>query len=65
MGSAGALYQGLLYRQYAGADDDDTLTLQLVVPACMRQEILKDLHEGVIGDHLGDDKTFGRVKERF
>lgn len=58
------IFQGLLYRQYANPDDE-TVTLQLLVPACMREEILKDLHEGAMGGHLGGDKTFGRVKERY
>jgi hypothetical protein len=41
------------------------LLFQLIVPTCMREEILKDLHEGALGGHLGGDKTFGCMKERF
>ena len=58
-------YQGLLYRQYYVSSDDETITFQLVVPACMREEILKDLHEGAFEGHLGGDKTFGQMRERF
>ena len=31
----------------------------------MKEDVLRDLHEGVIRGHLGEDKTFERVKERF
>jgi hypothetical protein len=53
------VYQDLLCRQYA-CSDYETVTLQLIVPACMREEILKGS-----GRSLGGDKTFDRVKERF
>ena len=31
----------------------------------MKEEVLRDLHEGVMGGHLGEDKTLEKVKERF
>ena len=43
---------GLLYQKYESADGDRCY-LQLIVPASHRNEILKTLHEGVAGGHLG------------
>ena len=31
----------------------------------IRQDILRDLHEGVTGGHLGEVKTLSKLKERF
>ena len=56
--------RGCLYRQYIHPLDGHH-TLQLVVPASLRDSILRDLHEGVMGGHLGEEKTMNRVKERF
>ena len=39
--------------------------LQLIVPLCYRNKILQELHAGVVGGHLGQDKTLSRLKERF
>ena len=36
-----------------------------MIPASLKQEVLADLHEGVVGGHLGADKTLGRLRERF
>ena len=38
---------------------------QLVVPKKFRQDILRDLHEGVTGGHLGEAKTLSKLKERY
>lgn len=35
--------------------------LQTVVPEALQEEVLSDLHEGVMGGHLGTDKTLGRL----
>ena len=39
--------------------------LQLVVPHNLRDEILKEAHEGISGGHLGQEKTLHWLKERF
>ena len=38
---------------------------QLVVPEKFCRDILKEIHEGVIGGHLGQEKTVSKLKERF
>ncbi len=55
---------GILYRQYENPDDS-TITLQQLVPESKREEVLKEMHQGVLSGHLGEDKTLARVKERF
>ena len=39
--------------------------MQLVVPKKFCQDILRDLHEGVAGGHLGEVKTLSKLKQRF
>ena len=39
--------------------------LQVVIPRLMRKWILEELHAGVSGGHLGEDKMLGRLKERY
>ena len=55
---------GVLYRQFSEPQRDQKW-LQFVVPKNHRSDILASLHDGVAGGHLGQEKTFGRVKERF
>ena len=55
---------GLLYRRFLEPKSDQQW-IQLVVPKKCRPEILAALHEGVAGGHLGQEKTFHRVRERF
>ena len=55
---------GILWREYAQPREDRGWT-QLVVPKKFRQDILRDLHEGVTGGHLGEVKTLSKLKERF
>ena len=57
------MYQGQLYRQFE--KPEETVTLQLILPASMREDFLRDLHEGAAGGHLGTDKLFGLIQERF
>ena len=39
--------------------------LQLIVPYSLHPTVLKDIHEGAAGGHLGERKMLGRLKERF
>ena len=55
---------GLLHRRHE--NDQGTLKhLQLVVPKSLRQSVLQELHGGVSGGHMGEEKTANRLKERF
>ena len=57
---------GRLYRLYQNdMDDDDKVIHQLVIPLSKRSEVLKEMHEGTLRGHLGEDKTLARVRERF
>ena len=38
---------------------------KLVVPKVLHPEVLKELHEGSLGGHLGTKKTLWKLKERF
>ena len=58
------LQEGLLMRRFRDANTDST-RLQLVVPHCLRESILEELHGGIVGGHLGEEKTLGRLKQRF
>ena len=55
---------GLLFRRY-----EDTMGrkkwAQFVVPQVVRKEVLSALHNGITGGHLGEDKTRGKLQERF
>ena len=56
--------QGVLWRLYENVNGTSTQQ-QLVVPHCLREEILQDLHAGALGGHLGAEKTLAKAKERF
>ena len=38
---------------------------QLIVPRSLRDEILEELHAGVVGGHIGEEKTMAHLRERF
>ena len=59
------LEEGVLYRRYVPVDGRTNSHLQLVVPKSLRKEILKELHEGAMGAHLGEEKLLNQVKQRF
>ena len=42
-----------------------TSHLQLIVPYSLRQKVLAELHDGPLGGHLGGDKMYSRLKQRF
>ena len=54
----------MLYRRWE-SEAGEEIRWQLLVPRCMRQELLSQLHDGKTAGHLGVNKTMGRVKERF
>ena len=58
------LHNGLLYRRFVDKVTEKS-HLQLIVPLCYNNEILQELHAGVVGGHLGQDKTLSHLKERF
>ena len=53
---------GILYRYH---EDEGSSNVQVVVPKAARCQILKQLHEGAFGGHLGEAKTLNRLRERF
>ena len=53
-----------LYHQYDRPGDGEVVQ-QLVIPECKKTEGLKDMHEGILGGHLREEKTLGRIRERF
>ena len=38
---------------------------QLIAPSTLRDKIMEELHAGVVGGHLGEEKTFNQLKKRF
>ena len=55
---------GLLKRKY-DSEKGQRHWIQLVVPHVLREEIMKELHAGSLEGHLGEDKTLGKIQERF
>ena len=49
----------LLWRTYQSQETSQP-HLQLVVPKCLRDNILEDIHGGTMGAHLGEEKTLYR-----
>ena len=58
------LRDGILYRKYIAANGDIS-THQLVVPRALRDKVLTEVHSCPTAGHLGEEKTRGRLKERF
>ena len=56
------IMNGLMYRRNFL---EQMTKLQLVLPYSLHCEVLKELHEGAVGGHLGESKMLGRLKERF
>ena len=56
--------EGILRRVYWD-DKHKTSFKQLVVPKTLRSDILKELHAGPGGGHLGVEKTLSKLKLRF
>jgi len=54
----------LLFRRFEN-DEGSSHHTQLVVPRSLRDQVLRDLHGGALSGHFGEDKTLGRLRERF
>ena len=55
---------GKLWRSFI-SPHGTTSHLQLIVPYSLRQKVLAELHDGPLGGHLGEDKMYSRLKQRF
>ena len=58
------LDHGLLCRNYENGNGIQS-HLQIVVPKKLQPEVLQEIHGGVLGGHLGEDKTMSKLKQRF
>ena len=58
------VHEGILYRRFEEGSGKGS-HLQLVIPRCLREEVLEEAHAGTVSCHLGEDKTLARVKEKF
>ena len=56
---------GVLYRLFLDTAQPSGFRYKLVVLRCMRDNVLKEVHEGAMGEHLGEEKTLQKLKERF
>ena len=55
---------GLLFRCIKNKINGDNVN-QLVLPMSIRTEVLKQMHDSLLGGHLGQKKTSAKVKQRF
>lgn len=55
---------GLLWRIYDNGQGKQKW-LQFVVPSSLREEVLWEIHQGVVSGHLGEQKMLNQLKERF
>ena len=58
------IHDGMLWRNYEDVQTKQEWK-QLIVPQSSREEILEEIHAGVKGGHLGEDKTLQQLKKRF
>ena len=58
------LENGLLKRAWESADGRDVV-MQLIVPRSKVQSVLKEMHDGKSGGHLGVNKTLDKIRKRF
>ena len=54
--------RGLLFRVYT---KDGIQHKQLVLPFKLREAVMSISHEGLLGGHLGSEKTLGRIRQEF
>ena len=55
---------GILWRRYEDVETNQEWR-QLVVPQVSREEVMGELHGGVMSGHLGESKTLQQLKRRF
>jgi len=55
---------GLLWGLFENNSGTNSI-YQLVVLGVLNSEVLCDIHEGILGGHLGVDKSLGKLKEKF
>lgn len=48
------LLHGVLWRRFS---EEKKKQLQLVLPSKLHEKVIQDLHEGVVGAHLGEEKV--------
>ena len=56
---------GVLYRLFLDTSQPSGTRCQLVVPQCMRDNVLKEVHEGAMGGHLGEEKALQNRRNGF
>ena len=56
------IYDGILWKKCV---DGSRRFQQLVLPAKLQEDALRDLHQGAVGGHIGEEKMKHRLKERF
>ncbi|KAL5475730.1 hypothetical protein EMCRGX_G025580 [Ephydatia muelleri] len=59
------LRNGLLYHKCIDRKHPSRVQYQLEVPPKLRSQVLKEIHEGAMGGHLGEEKTLQKLKDRF
>ena len=52
----------VLWRRFSDGKGD---SLQLVLPSKLQTDVIRDLHEGAVSGHLGEEKVLSQLKERF
>ncbi|HSN24248.1 MAG TPA: RNase H-like domain-containing protein, partial [Methylomicrobium sp.] len=57
------VHEGILYRHFYSGDGS-TKFLQLIVPASMREEFVRQAHDGITGGHFGVRRTADQVLRR-
>ena len=58
------VHDGILWRHYQQPRISYS-HLQLVVPECLPENVLQELHEGTVSGHLGVQKLISSLKDRF
>ena len=58
------MQEGILYRRFEEGSGR-SYHLQLVIPRRLQEEVLEEAHAGTMSCHLGEDKTFARLREKF